>query len=74
MLRAPHRSPPSPFALLRILRSCYTPHLRKLGVEYCSDGNEVSLLSHIVSNFPRLTSLELHRYKLDGDDDIPVAN
>ncbi|TFK94548.1 hypothetical protein K466DRAFT_657735 [Polyporus arcularius HHB13444] len=74
MLSAPHRSPASPSSLLRILRSCYTPHLRKLGVEYCSDGNEGPLLSHIASNFPRLTSLELQRYRLDGDDDIPVLN
>ncbi len=69
-----YRSPTSPSALLRILRACYMPHLRNLGVEYCSDRSEVSLLSHVASNFPRLTSLELHRYRPDGDVDIPVVS
>ncbi|TFK78857.1 hypothetical protein K466DRAFT_668312 [Polyporus arcularius HHB13444] len=69
-----YRSPTSPSALLHILRACYMPHLRNLGVEYRSDRSEVSFLSHVASNFPRLTSLELHRYRPDGDVDIPVLD
>ncbi|KAI0696489.1 hypothetical protein C8T65DRAFT_516121, partial [Cerioporus squamosus] len=59
----PYRPPPSPSTMLRVLQRCYTPHLCMLGVEYYSDYAEFSLLSHIASNFPLLTTLELHRYR-----------
>ncbi|RDX46250.1 hypothetical protein OH76DRAFT_1465503 [Lentinus brumalis] len=68
-------SPPiSSSTLLRVLQRCDSPDLRMLGVEYCSDYTEVSLLSHIASNFPRLTALEFHRYRPNGDAEIPVLD
>ncbi|RPD54372.1 hypothetical protein L226DRAFT_616927 [Lentinus tigrinus ALCF2SS1-7] len=66
--------PPSPSVLLRILSRCYMPHLQTLGIEYCSDSTELSLLSHITSNFCLLTTLELHRYRSDGDMEIPMLD
>ncbi|TFK93791.1 hypothetical protein K466DRAFT_59188 [Polyporus arcularius HHB13444] len=68
-----HRPLPSPSILLRVLQRCDTPHLRMLGVEYFTDHAELPLLSHIASNFPRLTTLEFHRYRPHGDADIPVT-
>ncbi|RPD61022.1 hypothetical protein L227DRAFT_73839 [Lentinus tigrinus ALCF2SS1-6] len=66
--------PPSPSVLLRILSRCYMPRLHTLGIEYRSDSTELSLLSHIASNFGLLKTLELHRYRSDGDMKIPMRN
>ncbi len=70
----PYRPPPCSSASLRILRRCYTPYLRKLGVEYFSDYAESSFLSYIASTFPYLTTLELHRYRSDPNAEIPVVS
>ncbi|RPD54344.1 hypothetical protein L227DRAFT_657668 [Lentinus tigrinus ALCF2SS1-6] len=70
----PCRPPASPSVLLRILQRCLSPHLRVLGVEYCADHGEASLLSCIAENFALLTTLELHRYLRNGDTDVPVLD
>lgn len=70
----PYRPPPCSSAFIRILHRCYTPHLRKLCVEYITDYSEWSLLSYIASNFSHLITLELHRYRADRKADIPVVS
>ncbi|RPD60703.1 hypothetical protein L227DRAFT_546982 [Lentinus tigrinus ALCF2SS1-6] len=67
-----YRPLPSPSVLLCILRKCHAPHLRELAVEYQADSTELSLLSHISSYFPRLTTFELHRSRDTGDVHVPV--
>ncbi|PIL28123.1 hypothetical protein GSI_09774 [Ganoderma sinense ZZ0214-1] len=56
-----------------VLSQCSLPHLDHLQCEYRADNAEVSLLEHLYPAFPQLLTLELHRFRPAGVDDIPVA-
>ncbi|KAI0750229.1 hypothetical protein C8Q80DRAFT_1166757 [Daedaleopsis nitida] len=64
---------PSPHTLLRVL-SDVKSDLEELEIEYRADGTETEqdLLTVIVSRFPRLSSLEIHRYRWVDDTHVPV--
>ena len=70
----PYRSPLSSSVMLDVLRRCTAPDLQVLRVEYFADYNEIPLLSYAVRSFPRITTLELHRYRHHGDKDVPVVS
>lgn len=54
---------PSASEMLELLRSCRTPGLRQLEIEYRADSSEEALLLHIASAFPSLEVLDLCRYR-----------
>ncbi|PIL36454.1 hypothetical protein GSI_00143 [Ganoderma sinense ZZ0214-1] len=60
--------------VLRILQRCGTPGLRTLELEYEVDepGVDAELLQYVAASFPRLHTLELHRYR-NGDPVVPTA-
>ena len=59
--------------MLDILRRCRTPHLVHLELEYNTGGREHALLCHLATTFPRLTSLQIHRYRTSTADDQILA-
>ncbi|PIL36449.1 hypothetical protein GSI_00138 [Ganoderma sinense ZZ0214-1] len=61
-------------SILRILQRCGTPDLRTLELEYEVDepGVDAELLQYVAASFPRLRTLELHRYR-NGDPVVPTA-
>ncbi|OBZ67600.1 hypothetical protein A0H81_12504 [Grifola frondosa] len=59
--------------LLRILRTQVFHHLERLEVVYRADGNDSELVEFIVTTFPLLTFLEIHRYPAHGDETIPLT-
>ncbi|KAI0706535.1 hypothetical protein C8Q76DRAFT_160178 [Earliella scabrosa] len=55
----------------QIIIQCPNPGLVSLTVEYRADDVDAMLLSRIATLFPRLTFLELHRYRQEGED-VPL--
>lgn len=53
---------------LSTLRNLQMPHLTSLELVYKADGADQDLLHHIVGAFPKLSHLELHRYRKDSDE------
>ncbi|KAM5544868.1 hypothetical protein V8D89_001766 [Ganoderma adspersum] len=53
--------------MLGILRRCRTPQLAHLKLEYNACDREHDLLEHLTVAFPRLTSLQIHRYRNTGN-------
>ncbi|TBU53111.1 hypothetical protein BD310DRAFT_994245 [Dichomitus squalens] len=60
--------------LFDVIRSCDTPYLNTLEVEYKEDMKEGSLLRLIAVKFPRLTTLEIHRYRTERSDNISLVS
>ncbi|KAI0311138.1 hypothetical protein OF83DRAFT_1087909 [Amylostereum chailletii] len=57
---------------LAILRRCHCPQLVSLEVVYRADSGEDALFGHIVTSFPLLTTIELHRYREYTDENVPM--
>ncbi|PIL28354.1 hypothetical protein GSI_09505 [Ganoderma sinense ZZ0214-1] len=53
--------------MLGILSRCRTPRLAHLKIEYNAGDREHDLLEHLTAAFPRLTSLQIHRYRNVGN-------
>lgn len=66
---------PSPHTLQRVLSNVKS-NLRELEIEYKAEGTETeqSLLRTIVSRFPHLSSLEIHRYRAEGETHAPLVS
>ncbi|KAI1792088.1 hypothetical protein LXA43DRAFT_1093902 [Ganoderma leucocontextum] len=60
--------------MLDILRRCRTPQLARLELEYNAGETEHDLLEHLTVAFPRLTSLQIHRYRNTGTADHQVPH
>lgn len=65
-------------AMLSILRRCSMLTLEHLEVEYAADKEDDALLQYLVTAFPSLQSLKIHRYRFitvrDGEDEVPVVS
>ncbi|KAI0643814.1 hypothetical protein C8Q79DRAFT_1023286 [Trametes meyenii] len=59
--------------VLSILRRISAPGLVKLELVYQADGAEFELLHYLSFAFPLLQDLEIHRYRLSEEDDIPYV-
>ena len=61
--------------LAEVLQKCSDlPHLRTLELEYREDAGEPELLQLVAATLPRLTTLEIHRFRRDGCKDVPVVS
>ena len=56
--------------LLSILTRCPTPHMRALEIEYGANHAEWALLRYVASAYPGLTTLQIRRYRAEGEGDI----
>ncbi len=56
---------------LSVLQRMEMPNLHTLELVYETDNDDDELLRHISSSFPRLTHLELHRYRKDRKQIVP---
>ncbi|KAI1792103.1 hypothetical protein LXA43DRAFT_888009, partial [Ganoderma leucocontextum] len=65
-------SPPQ--SLLQVLWQCDLPLLRSLELEYRADTQEPELLQLVVTKFPHLTTLEIHRIRSERREDVPVVS
>ncbi|KAI1788691.1 hypothetical protein LXA43DRAFT_894250 [Ganoderma leucocontextum] len=59
--------------MLRVLSRCRLPHLERLQFEYRADDADRSLLRHLTTVFPQLLTLEIHRFRPVGVDEIPMV-
>ncbi|KAI1792132.1 hypothetical protein LXA43DRAFT_1093948 [Ganoderma leucocontextum] len=59
--------------MLRVLSRCRLPHLERLQFEYRADDADGSLLRHLTAAFPQLLTLEIHRFRPVGVDEIPMV-
>ncbi|KAM5544101.1 hypothetical protein V8D89_002287 [Ganoderma adspersum] len=57
----------------QVLSRSPLPHLVHLQLEYRADDADGPLLRHVTAAFPGLLTLEVHRFRPEGVDDIPVA-
>ena len=67
----------TPHNLAEVLRKCCStdiPHLRALEIEYREDAGEPELLQLVAAQFPHLTTLEIHRFRREGREDVPVVS
>ncbi|KAI9001517.1 hypothetical protein BD414DRAFT_453082 [Trametes punicea] len=60
--------------MLHILQQSKTPSLTHLELEYRADLEDGLLFSHICSSYPLLTVLRIHRYRREGEIEVPVAD
>ena len=60
--------------LVEILRKCNLPRLGNLELEYREDAQEPELLQLVVTKFSHLTTLEIHRIRNEGHNDVPVVS
>ncbi|KAI0672385.1 hypothetical protein C8Q78DRAFT_746115 [Trametes maxima] len=60
--------------VLSILRRLPAPKLVKLELVYQADDAEFELLRYLSFAFPLLQDLEMHRYRLSEEDDIPYLS
>ncbi|KAI0750239.1 hypothetical protein C8Q80DRAFT_679354 [Daedaleopsis nitida] len=58
--------------LRRVLRDVRIQELRTLELEYRADADDLMLLEDVVSWFPKLDTIELHRYRQNGVKDVPL--
>ena len=59
--------------MLQVLSRCQLPHLDHLRFEYRSDDADQSLLRHLSAAFPQLLTLEVHRFRPAGVEEIPMV-
>ena len=59
--------------MLQVLSRSPLPHLDHLQLEYRADDADASLLRCLTAAFPGLLTLEVHRFRIEGVDDIPVV-
>ena len=59
--------------MLRVLSRCQLPHLGHLQFEYRADDADRSLLRHLSAAFPELLTLEVHRFRPAGVEEIPMV-
>ena len=59
--------------MLQILSRSPLPHLDHLQLEYLADDADGPLLRHVTTAFPGLLTLEVHRFRPEGVDEIPVV-
>ena len=60
--------------MLRVLSSINAPSLEGLVLEYRADESDEALLHRIVTNFPGLNILEMHRFRAVGEEAVPVVS
>ncbi|KAM5544831.1 hypothetical protein V8D89_001729 [Ganoderma adspersum] len=60
--------------MLRVHSRSPLPHLDHLQLEYRADDADASLLRYLTTAFPGLLTLELHRFRPEGVDEIPVVS
>ena len=60
-------------AILTLLSRCRTPHLKHLEIEYETGDRESDLLHQLLVSYPRLISLQIHRYR-SSDECISVVS
>ncbi|KAM5544103.1 hypothetical protein V8D89_002289 [Ganoderma adspersum] len=58
--------------MLRLLSRCQTPRLTHLEIEYNGGTHELSLLHHLPAAFPRLSFLQIYRYRSHDNEEVPV--
>ncbi|TBU38027.1 hypothetical protein BD309DRAFT_875230 [Dichomitus squalens] len=56
-----------------LLETCHLPCLTRLDIEYQADGLELDLLHSIAVLFPRLSWLQVHRYRLREVSEVSYA-
>ena len=59
--------------MLQVLSRSPLPHLNHLQLEYLADDVDASLLRYLTAAFPGLLTLEVHRFRPEGVDDVPVV-
>ncbi|EJF56092.1 hypothetical protein DICSQDRAFT_72220, partial [Dichomitus squalens LYAD-421 SS1] len=59
--------------LLRILSSIKAPVLQHLQLEYVADHADAALLGSIAASFPRLSSLEIHRFRQVDNSNVSIV-
>ncbi|TBU40286.1 hypothetical protein BD309DRAFT_356250 [Dichomitus squalens] len=69
-----HSPIPCASDLLRILSSIKTPLLQHLQLEYVADHADAALLGNISASFPRLSSLEIHRFRQADNSDVSIED
>ncbi|OSC96964.1 hypothetical protein PYCCODRAFT_1210329 [Trametes coccinea BRFM310] len=58
--------------MLRILRKISAPRLVFLEVEFKADWSDAQLFRHIGASFSSLVFLRIHRYRAEGEEEIPL--
>ena len=56
--------------MLGLLENCHLPYLTRLDIEYSADLRELDLLRSIAVLFPRLSWLQVHRYRLSDAEQV----
>ncbi|KAJ3014663.1 hypothetical protein NUW54_g1247 [Trametes sanguinea] len=59
--------------MLRILRKIDAPRLEILEIEFRADWSDAQLFRHIGASFPSLIFLRIHRYRAEGEEEIPLV-
>ncbi|KAI0671347.1 hypothetical protein C8Q78DRAFT_972941 [Trametes maxima] len=60
---------------LQVLRKCHSVPLHRLELEYLVDEDDMEMFQYIVSAYPLLRTLQVHRYRDQGDfSSVPVVS
>ena len=69
-----HSPIPSATDMLRVLSSMNVHSFEELELEYCADGSDEALLRRIITGFPRLNTMQMHRFRAGGEEAVPVVS